>query len=58
MKLSLVANGISIGARAVVELRDPHRALMADLSSANEILHAYTLQCTVQCPVLYMQGNI
>ena len=47
MKLSLVTNGIFIGARAVVELRDPHRALMADLSSANKILHAYTLQCTV-----------
>ena len=27
MKLSLDANGISTGARAVVELRDPRRAL-------------------------------
>ena len=39
MKLSLVTNGISTGARAVVELRDPHRALMADLISANKIIH-------------------
>ena len=39
MKLSLVTNEISTGARAVVELRDPCRALMVDLSSANEILH-------------------
>ena len=39
MKLSLVTNGVSTGARVVVELRDPRRALMADLSSANEILH-------------------
>ena len=39
MKLSLVTNGISTGARAVVELQDPRRALMEDLSSANEILH-------------------
>ena len=34
-----VTNGISIGARAVVELRDPCRVLMAELSSANDILH-------------------
>ena len=39
MKLSLVTSGISTGAGAVVELQDPHRALMADLSSVNEILH-------------------
>ena len=39
MKLFLDANGISTGAKAVVELRDPHRALMADLSGANYILH-------------------
>ena len=34
MKLSLAANGMSTGTRALVELRDPHKALMADLSSA------------------------
>ena len=39
MKLSLDASGISTGARAVVELQDPRRALTPDLSSANEILH-------------------
>ena len=39
MKLSLDASGISTGARAVVELQDPRRALTLDLSSANEILH-------------------
>ena len=31
MKLSLVTSGISTGAGEVVELRDPRRALMADL---------------------------
>lgn len=39
MKLSLDTNGMPTGARAVVELRDPRRALMVDLSSVNEILH-------------------
>ena len=39
MRLSLEANGISTGARAVVELRDPRKALMEDLSSAKEIRH-------------------
>ena len=38
-ELSQEANGISTGARAVVELRDPHKALMAELSSAKQIQH-------------------
>lgn len=38
MKLSLVTNVMSFWAGAVVERRDPRRALIMDLSSPNEIL--------------------
>ena len=58
MKLSLVTNGISIGARAVVELRDPSRALMADLSTAYEILHLLLYIVRVPSPVSPYTNNV
>ena len=50
MKLSLITIGISTGARAVVELQDPCRALMVDLSSANKIIHL----CSIHSCILSM----